>query len=216
MRRTFLILLVCLVCSASFAQQSLSKYEYWFDQETSTIGALDGSSSQEHKLSIDTQHLSSGLHSFYYRAQDTDGNWSPLGSWLFMVKELPKNGTIKVVQGEYWIDNLYNRRTVMEIVDDNTGSSQYSMTNGTICFIQELATQISPNTITGPAGTAIPVIATLSNIDPVLYGKAADVIIVVSPISNPNIQIRYKGTTIEGIFAYFSQRNCVYLLADTP
>lgn len=92
----------------------------------------------------------------------------------------------------------------MEILDDNTGSSQYSMTNGTICFIQKLATQISPNTITGPAGTAIPVIATLSNIDPVLYGKAADVIIVVSPISNPNIQIQYKGTTIEGIFAYYS------------
>ena len=92
----------------------------------------------------------------------------------------------------------------MEILDDNTGSKQYSMTDGTICFIQELATQISPNTITGPAGTAIPVIATLSNIDPVLYGKAADVIIVVSPISNPNIQLQYKGTTIEGIFAYFS------------
>ena len=92
----------------------------------------------------------------------------------------------------------------MKILDKNTGSEQYSMTNGTICFIQELATQISPNTITGPAGTAIPVIATLSNIDSVLYGKAADVIIVVSPISNPNIQIRYKGTTIEGIFAYYS------------
>ena len=92
----------------------------------------------------------------------------------------------------------------MKILDENTGSEQYSMTNGTICFIQELATQISPNTITGPAGTAIPVIATLSNIDPVLYGKAADVIIVVSPISNPNIQIQYKGTTIEGIFAYYS------------
>ena len=92
----------------------------------------------------------------------------------------------------------------MKILDENTGSEQYSMTNGTICFIQELATQISPNTITGPAGTAIPVIATLSNIDSVLYGKAADVIIVVSPISNPNIQIRYKGTTIEGIFAYYS------------
>ena len=92
----------------------------------------------------------------------------------------------------------------MEILDDSTGSPQCLMTNGTICFIQELATQISPNTITGPAGTAIPVIATLSNIDPVLYGKAADVIIVVSPISNPNIQIQYKGTTIEGIFAYYS------------
>ena len=92
----------------------------------------------------------------------------------------------------------------MEILDDNTGSEQYSMTDGTICFIQQLTTQISPNTITGPAGTAIPVIATLSNIDPVLYGKAADVIIVVSPISNPNIQIQYKGITIEGIFAYFS------------
>lgn len=92
----------------------------------------------------------------------------------------------------------------MKILDENTGSSQCSITNSTICFIQQLATQISPNTITGPAGTAIPVIATLSNIDPVLYGKAADVIIVVSPISNPNIQIQYKGTTIEGIFAYYS------------
>lgn len=92
----------------------------------------------------------------------------------------------------------------MKILDENTGSEQYSMTDGTICFIQQLATQISPNTITGPAGTAIPVIATLSNIDPVLYGKAADVIIVVSPISNPNIQIQYKGTTIEGLFAYYS------------
>lgn len=118
MRRIFLILLVCLVCSASFAQQGLSQYEYWFDQESSTIGALDGNLSQEHKLSIDTRHLSSGLHSFYYRAQDTGGNWSPLGSWLFMVKELPKNGTIKVVQGEYWIDSLYNQRTVVDIVED--------------------------------------------------------------------------------------------------
>lgn len=118
MRRIISILLVCIYCSTSFAQLGLSKYEYWFDQESYTIGALDGSSSQEHKLSIDTQHLSSGLHSFYYRAQDTDGNWSPLGSWLFMVKELPKNGTIKVVQGEYWIDSLYNQRTAIGVVDN--------------------------------------------------------------------------------------------------
>lgn len=118
-----------------------------------------------------------------------------------------EDGTYESSHSTYLLLGSDRRGTLrydMEILDDNTGSSQCSITNGTICFIQELATQISPNTITGPAGTAIPVIATLSNIDPVLYGKAADVIIVVSPISNPNIQIQYKGTTIEGIFAYFS------------
>lgn len=118
MRRTLLILLLCLIVSASFAQGVLSKYEYWFDQESPTLGALDGGSAQEHKLSIDTRHLSSGLHSFYYRAQDSDGNWSALASWMFMVRELPKNGTIRATQGEYWIDNLYEQRTAVDIVDD--------------------------------------------------------------------------------------------------
>lgn len=91
----------------------------------------------------------------------------------------------------------------MEILDDSTGSSQYSMTNGTIYFIQKLATTIGPNPIMGPAETAIPVIVTLSNIDPMLYGKPVYVILVISPISpigNQNIQIQYKGTTIESIF----------------
>lgn len=118
MRRLLLTLLVFWVCSITYAQIGLSQYEYWFDQETTTMGALDGSSSQEHKLSIDTRHLANGLHTFYYRAQDTNGNWSPLLSWMFMVRELPKNGTIRAVQGEYWIDSLYNQRTVVDIVED--------------------------------------------------------------------------------------------------
>ena len=87
----------------------------------------------------------------------------------------------------------------MEILDNSTGSSQYSMNDGTIYFIQKLATQISPSPIKGPAETAIPAAVTLSNIDPMLYGKSVYVILVVSPILNQNIQIQYKGTTINGI-----------------
>ena len=92
----------------------------------------------------------------------------------------------------------------MEILDDSTGSSQYSMTDGTIYFIQQLATQMSLNPIMGPAETAIPVIVTLSNIDPMLYGKPVYVILVVSPILNQNIQIQYNGTTLESEFKYYS------------
>lgn len=117
MRRMFISLLLCSYAFIVDAQNTLAQYEYWFDQGSSTVGALDGTTSQEHKLSIDTNDLPTGLHYFHYRAQDTGGNWSPLTSWMFYVKELPKNGDIRATIGEYWVDNQYEERHRENVTD---------------------------------------------------------------------------------------------------
>lgn len=119
MRRMFFSVLLCSYVFIVDAQNTLAQYEYWFDQGSSTVGALDGTTSQEHNLSIDTKDLPTGLHYFHYRAQDTGGNWSPLTSWMFYVKELPKNGDIRATIGEYWIDNQYEERHHENVTDGN-------------------------------------------------------------------------------------------------
>lgn len=118
MNRLFFYILIFVFNSISYAQNGLSKIEYWFEQEKSIVEMLDSNLSYEYGMSIDTGHLSSGVHLFNYRVQDTNENWSPLYSRVFVVREMPKNGPKKVIQGEYWIDSLYNQRIVVDVVDD--------------------------------------------------------------------------------------------------
>lgn len=45
------------------------------------------------------------MHQLYFRFQDSNGAWSSLQSWLFFVNGMKKNKEVKIIQGEYWIDN---------------------------------------------------------------------------------------------------------------
>lgn len=115
MRRLIISLLVCSSVLVAQAQNQLSQYEYWFDQGIRTTVALDTATTQELKLILGTKDLSNGLHSLFYRVQNFKGNWSPLGTWMFFVKELPMHGDVRAVKGEYWIDSLNNQRASVEI-----------------------------------------------------------------------------------------------------
>lgn len=118
MRRTFLILLVCLVCSASFAQQGLSMVkelpkkgtikvvqgEYWIDSFYNQRAVME---IVDDKLSFiyDGSNLSEGLHTFNYRIQDSEGAYSPTASWNFMRVALRDTTITNVAAAcEYWID----------------------------------------------------------------------------------------------------------------
>jgi hypothetical protein len=115
MRRIITSLLVCSSVLVAQAQNQLSRYEYWFDQGVRTAVTLDATTTQELKLILGTKDLSNGLHSLYYRVQDSKDNWSSLSTWMFFVKEFPKNGNVRAVMGEYWIDSLYDQKASVEI-----------------------------------------------------------------------------------------------------
>lgn len=59
---------------------------------------------------VGTRGLATGLHTVYVRARDSDGNWSPLGSAKFLIKEPssghahPYHGELRLTAAEYYID----------------------------------------------------------------------------------------------------------------
>lgn len=120
-RNIFIKLVVCLLCqlpALSFAQ-SLSLYEYWFDDNFSgrQSGSLSGTNTVL-SLSVDTEQLDDGVHKISFRARQSDGNYSAVTSSLFL-----KLSAGKATQLEYWVDGDYaNVRTIEGTpTEDGTG-----------------------------------------------------------------------------------------------
>lgn len=106
MRLIISILAYFLFIQLGYAQgKSVIKYQYWIDSNGNDNAVTNIVNGQEVSFSIDTQKLSLGIHQLYFRFQDSDGAWSSLQSWLFFVNGMKKNKEVKIIQGEYWIDN---------------------------------------------------------------------------------------------------------------
>ena len=97
------VLATCLLCllPALLSSQSLTRFEYWFDNQFSarTSASLSGSD-VDYALDVDTRQLSTGLHTLRFRVRQSDGLYSPISSSLlkFCVVGNPS-------QLEYWFDD---------------------------------------------------------------------------------------------------------------
>lgn len=95
----------------SFAQ-SLSSYEWWFDnRQIGSSGQLSGSEYTV-DLQLPTASLTSGLHTFHFRAQQSDGWFSPVYTSTFL-----KFAAISGSMLEYWLDDRFDYRAAVEVTD---------------------------------------------------------------------------------------------------
>lgn len=99
--------------------QSLTRYEYWFDDDVDdrTVVGLSGNTADIER-SINVDHLSSGLHQFNLRFRQSDGMYSPVTSQLFL--KLQAGGSREI---EYWFDDDFEDRTSETLPSSSDGFS---------------------------------------------------------------------------------------------
>ena len=109
MRRTRLYqILICLLCLFPVwsQAQSLTQYEYWFDDNFSARKSA-GLSGYEADIdvAIDASRLGNGLHKLCLRVQQSDGMYSPVTTHYFFKAQVSNGGKL-----EYWFDG--NRKKI--------------------------------------------------------------------------------------------------------
>lgn len=103
------IVLLCLLPILTDAQ-TLSRYEYWFDDDIGSKqwGSLSGTD-DEVNLAIDVTQLDNGIHKFSFRVRQSDGMYSAIRSSIFL-KTTPGEAT----RLEYWIDGDISTRKLFD------------------------------------------------------------------------------------------------------
>lgn len=112
-RKTLISILACLLSLLPILihSQTLTKYEYWFDDNFS--GRKSGNLSGTNKLvntSISTNGLDNGVHKFSFRAKQSDGYFSAVTSSLFLKRTAAQSS-----QMEYWFDDNFDQRESISI-----------------------------------------------------------------------------------------------------
>ena len=119
-RKTIYSLFACLLCllPVLIQAQSLTRYEYWFDDDFSgrVSKSLSGTDALV-KLSIDTDQLDNGVHKFSFRVKQSDNMYSAITSSLFLKRPAAQNSVM-----EYWFDDKFDQRESMSI--SNTEDEQ--------------------------------------------------------------------------------------------
>lgn len=132
--RTIMTVLLAALC-LSISAQHIAHYEYWTDgNETHRKRAIapeDGDIS----MLVDITSLKEGIHSFHFRAQDSNGQWSsPLMTYFLRMPAI--GDPAKVLSYEYWIDDdesgRVNGNTTDSIVSFNLNAS--NLTQGLHSF----------------------------------------------------------------------------------
>ena len=101
--------------------QSLSRLEYWFDDQVSQRQSIALSGSIDIvDTDISTTGLSQGLHWLHMRSMDADGNYSGTTSSIF-IKGNDRQGNLI----EYWFDDDYANRSTMSLKASNTTTGKY-------------------------------------------------------------------------------------------
>lgn len=104
--RTLMLAAVSVVCTTMVAQKSITEQIYWIDG--------DVGNAQTVTRSIDISTLSTGLHSFTIRVQDSEDLWSsPLTKYFI----IPQNATAatSIAEREYWIDGNIATRAALGV-----------------------------------------------------------------------------------------------------
>ena len=107
MKKTSLVLLLLCLCISLQAQQ-IAKYEYWFDHDSDQRKVVTASNGNI-ILTANTATLPLGIHTFHFRALDSEGRWSPPISSLFLRQPMAQEGIV-VDKYEYWFDEDYDHR----------------------------------------------------------------------------------------------------------
>ena len=76
--------------------------DYWVDAGEHAQAALTNNASN---FLLDATKLSEGLHQLNYRATSSNGQSSPVQTWLFYRQRLGSEVATKVTTLEYWVDN---------------------------------------------------------------------------------------------------------------
>ncbi len=117
MKKYIIQLILLFWVSISFAQNSISKYEYWFDGDyaNKTMVAIALTENFNMNDLISTTGLTDGVHTFNIRFQDDSGMWSSILSQFFY--KLPPASTIdrKLSEYEYWFDGDYANKSANSV-----------------------------------------------------------------------------------------------------
>ena len=99
------------------AQQNIVEYEYWFNDDFSnrTITAITPVSQYHLDTIISVSTLPNGINVINFRAKDSQGKYSVITSQLFYKKEITNSGTNHLVSYEYWFDDDFQNRTLVNI-----------------------------------------------------------------------------------------------------
>ena len=122
----------------SMAQNNISSYQYWFDNDfgLNTYISVSPTENLELNTAISLETLSDGLHVFNIRFKDTDDRWSITSSDFFYFNNLTAN-TINSYQ--YWFDSDYNSNvnasvSSTENLELNTAISLETLNDGLHVF----------------------------------------------------------------------------------
>lgn len=97
---------------------AVNKVEYWFDNSWDKINEITLNSNQI-SFFIQTNELTDGLHTLYYRILDNEGRYSSTSSSLFLRNKLQDTILVDSVNSvEYWFDNNYSTMEVAELVNN--------------------------------------------------------------------------------------------------
>jgi hypothetical protein len=115
LQRALLVLLLCLGFSQAQAQSSITRVEYYIDNDPgygngTALNVAAGADIQDAVINLQPSSLTEGVHRLYVRAQDAAGSWSQTNTWLFYKPY--GNGTApgtipvpNITRLEYYIDN---------------------------------------------------------------------------------------------------------------
>jgi hypothetical protein len=98
------------------------RYHYWIDSTriNETITELSAATEpREISWSPDLIGISEGMHTLYYRLQDSNNEWSIPYAWQFFVIRRIVNTTIEVTNIEYWVDTDSDNRTTAAVTNDS-------------------------------------------------------------------------------------------------
>ena len=100
MRRIIFIFACLLALAAHADDRTVVSAEYWIDDMLSDRRTVS-IQGDEAQFIVDASAVAEGLHALRYRVKDSDGNYSPMQSWLFFRYTAPTTGANVL---EYWID----------------------------------------------------------------------------------------------------------------
>ena len=111
-RSILLMLALSLVIIVNAQERQVVQYQYWIDPNSSfeTTDSIQNVENDTVSFTIDTNELSEGAHTLYFRVQDNEAQWSGLSSWGFFVRKLPQNIESEIISCEYWVGSDYGNR----------------------------------------------------------------------------------------------------------
>ena len=103
MQKLLLTIVSSLVALCAFANDRTPvRGEYWFDDQQNSCVSVSIAADGRMDFAADASALPEGLHRLNYRAVDSEGDWSPLHTWLFF-RYVPEQALTNPVL-HYWID----------------------------------------------------------------------------------------------------------------